>query len=236
MRLVQGLKFKVQRLKGQKVKRLKNLFTYLPIYLLALFYFQLSTLTSLWAVHISTDDSASVEVHIRPSVDRGILISTDTSGMLDLGDVEMGVSTQTVKPATVTVLGTVTNIELEMSAQIDGGWRFDNDVGNSEEDNLQAWTLFKSTNVAAVPSASEFFTTKSTITPTTPSANFGPVRVGLVGGDTGNNDRFEDGNVNMDSMLPNTKRHWWFYFRTPPVTTTVNEQKITFILSVTGGP
>ena len=185
------------------------------------------------------NDASNIEITILPSVDRGIMIDTASPfGMLDLGNLDMGVSTQTVYPATVTILGTVTNTELELSASINGGWKFDDNVATQEDDNLAVWSVFTSTNSSVMPTktASKFDDAMDALSPASPSASFGSVRVGLANGDGGVNDRFEDGTTNMDSLAPGAKRLWWFYFRTPSGTNTPNAQKVTFILSVTPGP
>lgn len=190
------------------------------------------------AVHADTNpanDSANVEITIRPSIDRGISIDTSNVNM-DLGLVDMNTATQTVRPATVTILGTVTNTELNLSAQITGGWSFDDVVTTTETDKIAVWAVFKSTTSATPPakSGSDFDDAQDALNSGSPY--FPPTRVGLAGGDTGNNDRFEDGLVNMDSLNPNTKRHLWFYLRTPLDTTTINEQRIQFMLTVVPGP
>ena len=191
-----------------------------------------------WADLNPADDSANIQITIVPNIDRGVIIDTDTPNMLDLGDVQMGMSTQTVYPATVTILGTVTNTELELSANITGGWKFDDDVTTMEQDDLAVWCVFKATTSAVPPAktGSNFDDAMDALSPASPSAFFGPLRVGLAGGNGGLNDRFEDGSVDMDSLAPGTKRHMWFYLRMPNQTSTANTQKITFILSVTPGP
>lgn len=202
----------------------------------------LSLITSYWllatvvhADHNPANDSAGIQITITPRYDRGIEIDTGTVN-LNLGLMEMGVATQTVSPATVTIVGNITNTELDMSAQITGGWIFDDNVTESTEtDKLAVWAVFKTTTSTAVPtkSGSNFDDAQDSLNSGT--ASFGSVRVGTQEGDSGLNGRFEDGNVNMDSLMPETERHLWFYFKTPPITSTDNEQKIQFTLSVTPG-
>lgn len=183
------------------------------------------------------DDSANIEILITPNFDRGVEIDTANVHM-NLGNVDLGIATQTVRPATVTIVGNVLNNELNLSAVLTGGWNFDDNVASQETDALQAWVVFKATTSATVPSksASNFDDANDAITPASPSPAFGATRVGFQNGNGGTADRFEDGVADMDSLAPGTKRHMWMYFRTPPVTSTSNQQQINFTLSVTPGP
>jgi len=183
-----------------------------------------------------SNDAAQLVVSVTPRVDRGIEIDTENVN-LDMGLVNLGASTQTVRPATVTIQGNITNIELVLSAQITGGWVFDDNVtASTETDKLGVWAVLKDTTSSAVPSksGSDFDDAQDAMESAT--SVFGATRAGLPGGDTGTNDRFEDGTVNMDSLIPGTKRHLWFYFNTPPYTSTAAEQQIQFTISVTPGP
>ena len=70
---------------------------------------------------ISTNDATAVVVRITPRADRGVQISTGDAGFLNLGTVDLGASTQTVNPATVTITGNMNATELDLSASITGG-------------------------------------------------------------------------------------------------------------------
>ena len=191
---------------------------------------------SVYADSNPSNDSANITLSVTPLYDSGVEIDTGSVN-LNLGVSGLGGSTQTVSPATVTIVGNLTNTELNLSAQITGGWTFDENVSASTEtDKLAAWSVFKSTTSAAVPSksASHFDNAQDSLNSKT--ASFGPARAGIENGDNGNDDRFEDGNVNMDGLSPGAQRHLWFYFTTPPTTSTGNEQQIRFTLSIAPGP
>ncbi len=181
------------------------------------------------------NDSANLEISIIPHFDRGVEIDTATV-QLNLGAVEMGASTQTVRPATVTIIGNVLNNELNLSANIVGGWTFDDDVTSTDTDKLANWIVFKSATDPAMPAkgGANFDDANDSLQSATP--NFGPVRVGTQGGNSGLNGRFEDGVTDMDSLVPQDKRHIWFYFRTPGATSFTNQQEIHYTLTVTPGP
>ena len=208
--------------------KMKNIFLFLAL--------SLALVPAVRADSNSSNDSVGITVSITPNFDRGVLIDTGAVD-LNMGLVDMGASTQTVSPATVTILGTVLNTELEMSGQITGGWTFDEDVSaSSETDKLAVWALFKSSASANAPSksGSDFDDAQDSLNSIT--SIFGPTRVGTANGNTGLNGRFEDGVTDMDSLRPGNKRYLWLYFKTPPYTSTVNEQKVNFTISVTPGP
>ncbi len=210
---------------------------FLSAILLGLLLSAFAAVSPLQADSNPSNDSASLEIFITPNFDRGVEIDT-ANVHLNLGSLEMGVATQTVRPATVTIVGNVLNNELELSANIVGGWNFDDNVASQETDNLQAWAVFKSAADPVMPSkaASNFDDTDDAVTPATASPTFGPARVGMQYGNGGTDDRFEDGTTDMDSLAPQIKRHLWFYFRTPSVTSVTAQQEIHFTLTVTPGP
>lgn len=232
-----GEQKKVNEVVKISLQTTSSLLSFAVRYLLLLTaFFSLPLTTSIWADSNPANDSAGLEIKLFPSVDRGVVIDTETVN-LNLGFVDMGVSTQTVSPATITIVGTIMNTELNMSALITGGWTFDEEVAESTEtDKLAAWVVFKTTTSSAVPSksGSDFDDAQDSLNSN--SAVFGPVRVGTQGGDSGLNGRFEDGSINMDSLFPGNKRHAWIYFRTPPNTSVSTEQQIHFTLTVTPGP
>lgn len=182
-----------------------------------------------------SNDSASLQIIITPNFDRGVEIDTANVHM-NLGLLEMGASTQTVRPATVTIVGNVLGNELNLSANIVGGWTFDDDVTTLDADKLANWVVFTSASNPAAPSKSGSAFDDANDSLQTVGAAFGPVRVGTQNGNSGLNGRFEDGVTDMDSLVPQDKRHLWFYFRTPGTTSFTNQQEIHYTLTVTPGP
>ena len=186
------------------------------------------------------NDAGALQVHVTPNVERGVEIDTSTVN-LNFGEVEMGATVQTVSPATVTITGNVTNTELDLSAQIIGGWVFDSaqTFTSTGTNQLGAWATFTSLSSAAVPlQGDEYFRvgTSSGAKITYSTHIFNSQRVGVPG--VNGIGRFEsnaDG-ANMDSLVPGDKRHLWFFFRTPQTTSVTNEQQIQFTLSVSPGP
>jgi hypothetical protein len=200
-----------------------------------LFAFQ----TGAWADSNPSNDTDDIEITITPNIDRGVSIDTNNVAM-DLGSVDMNASTQTVRPATVTIQGTVTNTELELSAQISGGWSFEPVATSSTTDQLKVWAVFTATTVFTVPAKNNntFDDTNDFLGAS--GTSFPATRVGSASGGNGNiNNSFEDNSGNtfadMDALRPGMKRHLWLYFTTPPLTSTANPQSIRFYLTVKQG-
>ena len=195
----------------------------------------------------TSNDSAAIVIRIRPNIDRSVTISTGNVGM-DLGYVGMGNSTWTIHPATVTIGGTIGNTELNVSADITGGWVFNNyqtfESTAGAENMLNAWVQFTgvSTGIAPVQDY-EYFRVGSTSG--CKIAADGPIYLGTpVGIAAGSGiGRFENfaGNTgptpaDMDSMNPVSTRHMFTYFTLPPLTTLGTDQDIHFTLTVRTGP
>ena len=196
-----------------------------------------------------SNDSAAMVIRIRPNIDRSVTISTGDVGM-DLGYVTMGASTWTIHPATVTIGGNINNTELSLTAQISGGWVFDNTQTvtstASAENVLLAFVQFTGVSTGIAPAQdNEYFrvgTTSGTkIVSATTSPNFIGVPVGLAG--SSGIGRFENNagsagptNADMDSITPTAVRHMFSYFTLPPVTTLATDQDIQYTLTVRAGP
>ena len=196
-----------------------------------------------------SNDSAALVIRIRPNIDRSVTISTGNVGM-DLGYVTMGGSTWTINPATVTIGGNISNTELSLTAQIIGGWVFDNTQTitstASAENVLLAYVQFTGVSTGIAPAQSyEYFrvgTTSGTkIVSAATSPNFAGVPVGLAG--SSGIGRFENNagsvgptNADMDSISPTAVRHMFTYFTLPPVTTIATDQDIQYTLTVRAGP
>ncbi|OGR82183.1 MAG: hypothetical protein A2901_04320 [Elusimicrobia bacterium RIFCSPLOWO2_01_FULL_54_10] len=201
--------------------------------------------TRAWADSDPSNDSAAVTIRITPNFERGVQIETGSVHM-DLGLVNMGASTQTVSPATVTILGNILNTELNLAASITGGWVFDpNQTFESTGTNqLNVWASFTSISTASAPAqGNEYFRvgTSSGAKIISNTNLFGPAAVGFAG--SAGIGRFENnaGNngpspADMDGMNPNAQRHLWLYFRLPDTTSVSAEQEIQFQFSVRPGP
>ena len=184
---------------------------------------------------IPGNNTAQITITITPNVDRSVTITT-TNVNMDLGSLTLGalVSTQTVSPATVTVQGTISNTDLEISASISGGWAFDADSTTVETDNLATWVTLTNTNIVAAPvqDATHFKGTAAGAGNALIDGSF--TRIGSDGASGAG--RFEDGVTDTDHFAAGTfKRHMWTYFRLPNGTSTTNPQKVTFVLTVDQG-
>ena len=191
---------------------------------------------------ISSNDATAMVVRITPRADRGVEISTGNVN-LNLGTVDLGASTQTVSPATVTITGNMSSAELDLAASITGGWSFDNNplsrASTAAAANLlNVWATFTSVSTTTVPSQDdEYFrvgaSSGAKITSASNSAS--AAHVGTFNGSGfglfENNETAGD----MDSMTPGSVRHLWTYFRLPPTTSITGPQDINFVLSVRAG-
>ena len=198
------------------------------------------TLTMGWQTQVRADsntnnDSAALLVRITPNADRGVTISSGNVN-LDLGYVDIGASTQTVNPATVTIQGNLTNTELDLSGSITGGWTFDNtqtfDAGAL--DALGVWATFTSISTGIAPAqGDEYFRvgTSSGAKLVSATNSFASTAVGVDPG-TGFG-RFESNapGANMDALNPTNQRHMFVYFRLPSQTSVTTQQSINFVLS-----
>ena len=189
------------------------------------------------------NDAAAMVVRIRPNADRGVTIATGTGGFLDLGYVDLGNSTSTLHPATVTIQGNMINTELDLSASITGGWVFDNDdqiKSSSGTNQLSAFVQFTSISTGLAPAQdNEYFRTgtSSGTKITSLTQTFPATQVGLAGSSgIGAFENNEEGNADMDSMAPASERHMFTYFTLPPATSVTADQYINFVLAVKAGP
>ncbi len=188
-----------------------------------------------WATTNSANNQDSLTITILPNIDRGVSIDTNTE-IMDLGTVDLGVTTQTVRPATVTILGSMssdgsqtTGQELDLSLTFSpvGGWSLDTsptiDSTSNETDAIAVYALFSDTTLSLAPTAAQFVAENGAFTTT----------LARAGGGVGNGTRFEktgggalpgDG---MDHLSTGDKAHLWMLFRLPNVTTVTDAQEIT---------
>lgn len=193
------------------------------------------------------NDSAAMIVRITPNADRGVTISSGDLGgaQISLGLVDLGASTRTIHPATVTVQGNMINTELDLAASISGGWVFDpiqSFTSTGGANQLATWVQFTSVSTGLAPAQDyEYFrvgTTSGSKIIATGASYSGSV--GLTGS-TGvgffeNNEGSVDGGPgNLDMMAPAAVRHMFTYFTLPTQTSITVPQDINFVLSVRAG-
>ena len=192
---------------------------------------------------ISTNDATAIVVRVTPRADRGVQLSTGNAGFLQLGTVDLGASTQTVNPATVTITGNFAQTELDLSGLISGGWVFENTqtLSNSTgaANRLNAFVSFTSISSGTAPSQNdEYFRvgTTSGSKLTSDTHIFAGVRAGVtVGNGSLGTGRFENngtGNEDMDDLSNTAQRHMWTYFKLPAATSSTGEQSIFLTLTI----
>ncbi len=179
-----------------------------------------------------TNDSDQIIITITPNIDRGVQIDTG-SVVMDLGAVDLFTATQTVKPATVTILGTFIGQELDLTGAITSAgvaWTFDSSpttAPNAGTENLlAAYLLFSDTALSETPSAADFGDGTADASYTAGTQRVG----GPVSGGT----KYEiqgPGNLDMDAKAPLDPAHLWIFFRLPDVTNTSSAQNVTFTLT-----
>ena len=190
---------------------------------------------------ISSNNAGAMIVRITPNADRGVLISTGNVNM-NLGSVNLGASTQTVNPATVTIQGNMTEAELDLAGSITGGWVFQNfqTLTSTGANQLNVWAQFTSVSTGLAPSQGyESFrigaSSSSKLTAWGPT--FPATTVGIAAGSgVGGFENDESGAGDMDSMNPGDTRHLFTYYTLPPTTSITGDQDINFVLSLRAGP
>ena len=116
-----------------------------------------------WADSDPSNDLDSLTVSVTPNVDYSITLSTDNAA-LALGAVDLGQSSYTARPSTITFGGTIASgHEVIVDARVTspGGtpWTFSNtpSTGTAQgQDQLSAFLLFTSTMQAGAPAAALF--------------------------------------------------------------------------------
>ncbi len=183
----------------------------------------------------SDNNADSLTITILPNIDRGVSIDT-TAAYMDLGTMDLKLTTRTVHPATVTILGTLASDgsqtsgqELDLSLTFTGGWSLDTaptidttGVGG-EVDALAVYALFSDTGLSTVPTAAEFVSDNGAFT--TMSAR--------AGGGSGDGTQFEKTGLGvlpvdgMDHKNPQEKAHLWMLLRMPSATTSGGSKTVT---------
>lgn len=187
------------------------------------------------SVQAATSDSLTVT--IQPNVFYDVSIAT-TDADLNLGQVALGASTQTVSPATVTINSTYLNTDLTLAGVINNtgaglDWQFDADTTSQESDFLAAWATFTSTTLASAPAQGG-----DVFEGTTPGAGSDVITttaryVGTSathGADIFELESTADA-IDMDGLAKNDQAHLWLYFRMPSASTDGDPQAVSIILT-----
>ena len=178
-------------------------------------------------------DSAQIKITITPNIDLGVSIDT-SNVVMNLGSVDLYGTAQTVRPATVTILGTQASDGSENTGQelsltlsfVSGGTAWGLDTTPSTHavsgtlDQLAVYALFSDTGLSVAPTGNDFATDAAGFTSATQRA----------GGATTNGVLFEktgSGAKNMDHQSAGDKAHLWMLFRLPNLTTSGTAQEIT---------
>jgi hypothetical protein len=191
-------------------------------------------------------DKDSLTVTITPNVYYAVVITTGTGSFLDLGSVPLGVSTWTVRPATVTIQSTYAGTDLKLQGNITSAgsaWSFSADSTTIAGNELAAWAVFTDTSVAASPAqTSGYF--NGTTQGTGNDMIDGTLRdVGAVAaagsaflagtGDAGYKTMQAIPTETVDAA--SSRAHLWLRFRLPGSSSTPDAQKITLTLTA-GAP
>lgn len=190
--------------------------------------------------------SDSLTVTITPDAAYSLTVTTTNVG-LNLGTVGLTLSTQTVRPSTITVTSSYAATDLKLQGSMAGTgtpWTFSANTAVPAADALAAWAVFTDTGVTVAPTqAGGFFSG------TVPGASGSDVIDGTnrdVGVVAAANPRFvalpaEAGYKTMESIPSNaadlaaSRSHLWLYFTLPPSTTDTNAKRITMTLTA-GAP
>jgi hypothetical protein len=184
--------------------------------------------------------SDTITVTIRPNAYYAVTITTGDV-VMDLGTVNLGASTQTVRPATVTVQSTYASTDLMLRGDIQspgaGDWTFDASSASLNANELAAWATFTSLARTSAPAQTGSYFNCETLAGTDCDLIAAANRyVGSSAGNstsdlyeaTGEADDFE-----MDSLSVNEQSHLWLYFRLPSASDDNDPQYVTITLTGT---
>ncbi len=186
-------------------------------------------------------DRDSLTVTIVPNAYYALDITTGThANLLNLGSVELGASTQTVHPATVTITSTYATTDLKLLGNVVTAvspWAF-NSSGTVTADQLAGWANFTTTAVGAAPvqgNGSQYF--RGTTIGAADSDLIDNASSRDVGNESGgSNSNFYEtdsgatGFLDMDGLAKNAQAHLWLWFRIPWSSTTNGTQTIVITL------
>jgi hypothetical protein len=206
----------------------------------------------LWTQGARAAVSDSLTVTITPNAGYSLTLSTANVG-LDMGTVNLGASTQTVKPSTVTVTSSFATTGLKLQGSMSGAgtpWTLAQNTAAQGTDQLAAWAVFTDTSITnyavlgTTGTGSQYFI--GTSSGVTGSNVIGTVNA-PVGTFTGTSSPLfianagQAGRKTMASLPPSSsdlaasRAHLWMYFVLPPTTTDNNPKLMTLTLTA-GAP
>ncbi|HAH07719.1 MAG TPA: hypothetical protein DCM05_14560 [Elusimicrobia bacterium] len=191
-------------------------------------------------------DLDSLTITIQPATDLGVdvdtttarLSDTDTPGTMSL-TMQLGATAYLVSPASVTILGTFNNQEVQLKAACLDSWAIDADE-TAEADKVQVYALF-SVDKASRPVELEFAQggdARHLVTGTNKEAG---ETAGSENDDLAGN-QFEiaaantmAGGTNMDNLAVGTQKQLWIRVDTPPTSTSEDQQRVQVTLTAVSG-
>ena len=193
----------------------------------------------------SAIDTDSLTVTITPTASYSLTVSTNPGAgdWLNLGTVGLGLSTFTVRPATVTVTSSYAQTDLTIiGTMLSGGWTLGANSAALGNDELAAWAVFTDTSVMAAPAqASGYF---SGTAPNVDGTDLLRNAIDDVGTAAGGNKKFvaipgDAGYRSMEDIssnavdAPAATSHLWLRFKLPPTTTTLTAKQLQ--ITITAG-
>lgn len=191
--------------------------------------------------------SDSLTVTITPNAAYAVDVDTVNSpALLNLGAVDLGLSTFTVNVTTVEVRSTYATTDLSIRAQVlSGGFSIDVDTTAQETDALQAWAVFTDTSIvttaAAQAGTGDFGADDLLMTTNRDVGNFGAGarQYELAGADAGRKDMEDLPSVNAGGgSIWASRSHLWLKFLLPPVASapTIGTPQLIYITVTAGAP
>ncbi len=187
--------------------------------------------------------SDTLTVSILPNAYYAVDIDT-TNVALNMGLVDLGASTQTVRPSTVSIQSTFATTDLKVQGGISSAgtaWTFDDNAASTEPNKLAAWATFTSVNRSSAPTKSADYFSGSV--PGASGSDMLDATNRYVGSSAtdGTTNLFENNSnfdaKDMDALPPvpnaNGQAHLWLYFRLPNATTDASPQNITVTVTAT---
>lgn len=183
--------------------------------------------------------SDSLTVTVVPNIVYAVDIDTASPGQLQLGVVDQGASTFTVKGIPVEVQSSINQTDLTIQAQVvSGGWSIDGSTDAMETDGLQAWAVFTDTSVADVSEVQGLagaFDAEDVLQVTPQhvgQVGASPLRHTVAPGAAGFKSMERIPSFRVDG--PGSRSHLWLKFTLPRVTSVEDEQRI--YITITAGP
>jgi hypothetical protein len=205
--------------------------------------------TAAWG---ADQDSDSLTITVTPTVDIGVNVDTgtarfdvaDSPGDLDI-TMALGATSYLVSPASVTILGSFNNQEVELQALALDSWAIDEDEV-AEAEQVQIYALFAS-NKAAAPTEAQFGQAvvagegRHLIVNTVGKVAGEPSGAGEDNGATPSDNTFEiadgsmTGGANMDDLMVGNLRQLWLRVDAPPMSDTEDPQRLVITLTAKKG-